>query len=68
MSQKYNVHTQTIGTVTDSARLKINDSINLGKNALKKAYFNTLQDIMTEMELEDLVLGRHLQLYMNVLI
>ena len=48
ISQKYNVYTQTIGSVTESAILKINDSINIGRDDLKKAYFNTLQKIMSD--------------------
>ena len=46
IAQGYNVHTQTIGTVTDSAKLQINKSINLNRNKLEGAYFNTLSDIM----------------------
>ena len=48
ISQKYNVHTQTIGSVTDSAILKINDSIDIGRDDLKKAYFNTFHKIMSD--------------------
>ena len=48
ISQGYNVHTQTIGSVTDLARLKINNSIDIGRDDLKKAYFDTLQDIMAD--------------------
>jgi len=48
ISQGYNVHTQTIGTVTDSSRLKINDSIDIDRERLEGAYFNTLSDIMTD--------------------
>ena len=48
ISQKYNVHTQTIGSVTDSAILKINDSIDIGRDDLKKAYFNAFHKIMSD--------------------
>ena len=48
ISQKYNVYTQTIGSVTDSAILKINDSIDIGRDDLKKAYFNTFHKIMSD--------------------
>ncbi len=47
IAQEHNVHTQTIGTVTDSANLKINESINLDREELEKAYFHTLSGIMS---------------------
>ena len=47
IAQEHNVHTQTIGTVTDSANLKINESINLDREELEKAYFHTLSSIMS---------------------
>ena len=45
-AQELNVYTQTIGKVTDSCNLKINDLIDVNKNKLKNAYFNTLEKIM----------------------
>ena len=45
-AQELNVYTQTIGKVNDSGSLKINDSINLSKEKLKDAYFNSLEKIM----------------------
>ena len=45
-AQELNVYTQTIGRVTDSCDLKINDLINLKKNKLRNAYFDSLEKIM----------------------
>ena len=45
-AQELNVYTQTIGKVTDSCNLKINDLIDVNKNKLKNAYFNSLEKIM----------------------
>ncbi len=45
-AQELNVYTQTIGKVTNSGNLKINDSIDLGKDKLKNAYFDSLENIM----------------------
>ena len=45
-AQELNVYTQTIGRVTDSANLKINDLVDLNKNKLKNAYFDSFEKIM----------------------
>lgn len=45
-AQELNVYTQTIGKVTDSCDLKINDLIDVKKNKLKTAYFDSLEKIM----------------------
>ena len=46
IAKKYNVHCQTIGTVTSDSKLKINDLIDLDKNILKDKYFNSLSNVM----------------------
>ena len=46
IAKKYNVHCQTIGSVTNNSKLKINDLIDLDKNILKDKYFNSLSNIM----------------------
>ena len=48
IAQEYNVYTQTIGSVTDSGKLEINQSIAISREELEKAYFNTLSDIMAD--------------------
>ena len=48
VAQEHNVYTQTIGSVTDSRKLEINDSISVSREKLEKAYFNTLSDIMAD--------------------
>ena len=47
LAQKYNIYTQTLGTVTETAKLKINESINLSRKKIEKAYFNSLSKIMS---------------------
>ena len=47
LAQEHNIHTQTIGTVTDSAKLKINQSINLDRKKIEEAYFHTLSNAMS---------------------
>jgi len=46
LAKKYDVHTQTIGLVTDDSTLRINDNINIKKDHINKAYFNSLDQIM----------------------
>ena len=46
IAKKYNVHCQTIGTVTSDSKLKINDLIDLDKNILEDKYFNSLSNVM----------------------
>ena len=40
------MHTQTIGRVTDKNNLIINDQINIDRNKIEDAYFNSLRKIM----------------------
>jgi len=47
LAQEHNIHTQTIGTVTDSAKLKINQSINLDRRKIEEAYFHALSNAMS---------------------
>ena len=46
LAQKYDIYTQTLGTVTDTGILKINDLVDLGRNDISKAYFESLANIM----------------------
>ncbi len=48
LSKKLDVHTQTIGRVTDTERLIINDLIDVPRKKLEDAYFNSLQMIMSK--------------------
>jgi hypothetical protein len=42
------MHTQTIGRVTDTNSLVINDQIDISRIKLENAYFNSLEKIMTQ--------------------
>ena len=46
IANKLNVYTQTIGKVTDNNRLIINDSIDIDRDLLHKAYYNSIKEIM----------------------
>ena len=46
LSKKYNVHTQTIGKVSDDGILEINDIVKVDKKDLNKCYKNSFKDIM----------------------
>ena len=46
MANKLNVYTQTIGKVTDNNRLTINDLIDIDRDLLHKAYYNSIKEIM----------------------
>ena len=46
LAQKYDIYTQTLGTVTDTGILKINDLVDLGRDDINKAYFESLSNIM----------------------
>jgi len=48
LAQNLDVHTQTIGRVTESNSLVINDQINISRTKLENAYFNSLEKIMTQ--------------------
>ena len=48
LAQKYNIHTQTIGIVTDKATLKINNVIDVKRNILEKNYFESLNTTMVD--------------------
>ena len=41
-----NVYTQTIGKVTSSDKLIINDLIDIDRGLLHKAYYDSIEDIM----------------------
>ena len=45
-AQALNVYTQTIGKVTSKGKLIINDLIDIGKDKLNDAYFQSLEKIM----------------------
>ena len=46
LCQEYDIHSQTIGTVTDSNELIINNSINISRENLEKSYFHSLEKKM----------------------
>ena len=46
LAQKLDMYTQTIGRVTDTSSLVINDYIDISRNKLGNAYFNSLKKIM----------------------
>ena len=48
LAQKLDMHTQTIGRVTDTNSLVINDQINISRIKIENAYFNSLEKIMTQ--------------------
>jgi phosphoribosylformylglycinamidine synthase len=48
LAQKLDMHTQTIGRVTDTNSLVINDQINIPRIKMENAYFNSLEKIMTQ--------------------
>ena len=48
LSKKLDVHTQTIGRVTDTGRVVINDLIDVPRKKLEDAYFNSLLRIMSK--------------------
>ncbi len=48
LAQELDMHTQTIGRVTDTGSLVINDHIDISRKKLEKAYFNSLDKIMVK--------------------
>mgnify|MGYP001064730493 CR=1 FL=1 len=48
LAQELDMHTQTIGRVTDTGSLVINDHIDISRKKLEKAYFNSLEKIMVK--------------------
>ena len=48
LAQKLDVHTQTIGRVTDIGSLVINDLMDIPRKKLENAYFNSLEKIMAK--------------------
>ena len=45
-AQELGVYTQTIGKVVDSPNLRINDLIDLDRDSLSKAYFESFEEMM----------------------
>ena len=45
-AQEFNVHTQTIGKVVESSKLKINDLIEIDRDVISDSYFNSFEKIM----------------------
>jgi len=48
LAQELDMHTQTIGRVTDTNSLVINDQINISRIKMENAYFKSLEKIMTQ--------------------
>ena len=46
LAKKHDIHTQTIGKVTNDNRLRINDKISLGKEKISRAYFDSLEELL----------------------
>tara|TARA_B100001123_G_scaffold401672_1_gene488636 strand:- start:92 stop:1480 length:1389 start_codon:yes stop_codon:yes gene_type:complete len=47
LAQRDDIHTETIGRVTDSGKLVINDLIDIDRKKLESVYYNTLEDILS---------------------
>ena len=48
LAQKLDMYTQTIGRITDTGNLVINDYIDISRKKLGNAYFNSLEKIMVK--------------------
>ena len=48
IAKSHDIHTQTIGKVTDNNNLIINDLISLSKDTLKDCYYNALKEKMSD--------------------
>ena len=48
IAKSHDIHTQTIGKVTDNNHLIINDLISLSKDTLKDCYYNALKEKMSD--------------------
>jgi len=48
LAQEYNIHTQTIGVVTDNPSLKINSVIDIKRSTLEEKYFKSLESTMVD--------------------
>tara|TARA_Y100000590_G_C15117857_1_gene787477 strand:- start:250 stop:621 length:372 start_codon:yes stop_codon:yes gene_type:complete len=46
LAKKYDIHTQTIGKVTDDGILNINNQISLNKKEMSDYYFNAIENII----------------------
>lgn len=46
LCHEHEIYSQTIGTITDNSRLVINESINIERASLEKAYLNSLEETM----------------------
>ena len=47
LAQGMDVHTQTIGRVTDSGRMLINDLVDISRDEMGPVYYNTLGSILS---------------------
>tara|TARA_Y100001968_G_C19336962_1_gene707419 strand:- start:904 stop:1275 length:372 start_codon:yes stop_codon:yes gene_type:complete len=46
LAKKYDIHTQTIGKVTDDGMLNINDKISLKREEMSNSYFNAIEQVL----------------------
>ena len=46
LAKRHDIHTQTIGKVTDNGKLRINDKISLNREVMSKAYFDSLEKLV----------------------
>ena len=46
LAKKHDIHTQTIGKVTEDSMLNINDLISIDRNELKSSYFDSLEKML----------------------
>ena len=46
LAKKYDIHTQTIGKVTDDGMLNINDKISLKREEMSNSYFNAIEQAL----------------------
>jgi phosphoribosylformylglycinamidine synthase len=47
LAQGMDVHTQTIGRVTDTGRMLINDLVDISRDEMEPVYYNTLISILS---------------------
>ena len=48
LSQEFNIHSQTIGVVTNDSKLNINDVINLERSKIESSYLHSLESTMKD--------------------
>ena len=44
LAKKHDIHTQTIGKVTDNGKMTVNDLISIDRKKMEESYFNSLKN------------------------